>query len=226
VTTFLLLRHGHSTANGGGILAGRSDGVLLSERGEEEARALATILVNSDIKTIYSSPLERCLSTVSPLAKTLRKRVKHLPGMIEMDYGLWSGRKLTSLVREPLWKKIQNKPDSVTFPEGESFLQAWKRIDRTLTKLARENPRGTILICTHGDIIKMAVTQFMGAPLNSFQRVVIDPGSLTTLHCQGKQKTVLRINQSLLPSRKNLKSSKQSKSSLKRRRVLGGGSGD
>ena len=223
MTTFLFLRHAHSTANGDGVLAGRTSGISLSDLGRKQSRSLNNTLSDIEPRYIFSSPLERCLQTVEPLARRMNKKVRTLDGLIEMDYGLWSGKKLRHLAREPLWKKIQREPSSVIFPEGESFNQAWRRIETTLKTLQIKYPKSTLLLCTHGDITKMAIAMTVGLPLNDFQRIVIDPASLSVLHWEGRQRTLIESNRKL--ARINfLKAGQKHRKSLAKRRVVGGGS--
>ena len=223
MTTFLLLRHAHSTANGAGVLAGRTSGILLSDLGRKQSRALNRTLSDIDPRYIFSSPLERCLQTVEPLARRMNKKVRALDGLIEMDYGLWTGKKLRHLAREPLWKKIQKEPTSVIFPEGESFTQAWRRIEKTLRDLQSKYPKSTLLLCTHGDITKMAIAMTVGIPLNDFQRIVVDPASLSVIHWEGRERTLIESNRKLARIEVS-KVGRKRRKSLINRRVVGGGS--
>ena len=223
MTTFLLLRHAHSIANGAGVLAGRTSGISLSDLGHKQSRALKKTLSDIEPRYIFSSPLERCIQTVDPLARSLNKKVRTLDGLIEMDYGLWSGRKLRHLVKEPLWKKIQKEPSAVVFPEGESFPQAWRRIEKTLRDLQSKYPKSTLLLCTHGDITKMAIAMTVGIPLDDFQRIVIDPASLSVLHWEGRQRTLLQSNHKLARI-EIVKAGRKRGKSIVNRKVVGGGS--
>ena len=146
-----------------------------------------------------------------------------LDGLIEMDYGLWSGKKLRHLAREPLWKKIQKEPSSVIFPDGESFSQAWRRIEKTLRDLQSKYPKSTLLLCTHGDITKMAIAMTVGIPLNDFQRIVVDPASLSVIHWEGRERTLIESNRKLARIEVS-KAGRERRKSLINRRVVGGGS--
>ena len=223
MTTFLLLRHAHSIANGAGVLAGRTSGISLSDLGRKQSRALKKTLSDIEPRYIFSSPLERCIQTVDPLARSLNKKVRTLDGLIEMDYGLWSGRKLRHLAKEPLWKKIQKEPSAVVFPEGESFPQAWRRIEKTLRDLQSKYPKSTLLLCTHGDITKMAIAMTVGIPLDDFQRIVIDPASLSVLDWEGRQRTLLQSNRKLARI-EIVKAGRKRGKSIVNRKVVGGGS--
>ncbi len=208
------LRHAHSEANKAGVLAGRTPGVALSKRGVKEALEVAKTLSVFEFSAIYSSPLERCLETATPLAKVLRKRVRISEDFIEMDYGTWSGKKLSSLSSEPLWRKIQRAPSKVTFPSGESFLAAERRISRGIKTIAHAHPKGKVLIVSHGDPIKIALQISLNGKLDEFQRLVIDPATISVV--QWPDKIIYGINQPATRS-----------TSFKRggdRRALGGGS--
>ncbi len=220
MTTFLLLRHAHSTANDAGILAGRIDGVELSPQGTAQAKALIKELREFKVDRFISSPLLRCRETISPTAQARRKRVSFNPNFMEMDYGLWSGRKLRELQKEKGWKTIQREPMSFTFPKGESFLKTASRIERGLTTLSKRYPKATIMIVTHGDIIKLATQITLGGDLNKFQRLIVDTCSLTIIDWNRKERSLITFNQKLVKLRYKVK-----KRSLKSRRVIGGGSG-
>ena len=119
--TIYLLRHGHSTANAKSILAGRDFKVSLSATGKKQALAIESEFKQKNFARIYSSPLPRCLQTLEPIAETLKRQIEISEGVIEMEYGDWSGKKLAILSRTKLWKSIQGRPSLVRFPNGESF---------------------------------------------------------------------------------------------------------
>ena len=221
MTTFLLLRHAHSTANDSGILAGRLEGVTLSKTGKRQVRSLVVALKDQRIDRILSSPLPRCLETIDGIASDRRKRIRLEPLFIEMDYGLWSGRKLKELVKEKSWKTIQSKPLSFTFPQGESFARAASRVERGLKSLVRNHPDETILIVSHGDIIKFALQLSNGGPLDNFQRFVVDTCSLSEIHWTAKSRTVVRANTRIAKNG----IAKRRTNKIKHRKVIGGGAG-
>jgi probable phosphoglycerate mutase len=221
MTTFLLLRHAHSTANDAGILAGRLDGVDLSIIGKTQARVLGNAFKDVKIDRIISSPLDRCVQTIAGAARGRRKRIYIDERFIEMDYGLWNGRKLKELAKEKSWKEIQSKPSTFTFPQGESFSDAALRIEKGLQSLMRRHPQETILIVTHGDIIKMALQLSHGGSLDNFQHFLVDTCSLSEIHWTPQSKTIVRSNSRLV----KVKSLRAAKKRMKQRRVLGGGAG-
>jgi len=219
MTTFLLLRHALSTANENGVLAGRMEGIDLSGDGRRQSAKLVSVLSGFKIDRIISSPISRCIETISPTAELLRKRININESFQEMDYGTWSGRKLSELRKEKSWKQIQKSPGTFTFPGGESFLQAHRRIERELNRLSRKYPKETILIVTHGDIIKLAIASTANTPLNHFQRYLVDTCSLTEIVWSESEKTLVRSNSTLVSL------GKARNTSMKVRKVLGGGSG-
>ena len=174
-----LLRHGHSTANAKSVLAGRDFKVGLTATGQEQAQAVAAELSDKKFAKIYSSPLPRCLQTLEPLATKLKKEIQISEGLIEMEYGDWSGKKLALLSRDKLWKTIQNSPSLVRFPNGESFLEMQSRALESVTSLAL--PGKNVLLCSHGDVIKVIVAGFLGLHLDKFQSLSIDPASITVI---------------------------------------------
>jgi probable phosphomutase (TIGR03848 family) len=177
--TIYLLRHGHSTANAKSVLAGRDFKVRLSSVGEKQALAVAAELSDRKFAEIYSSPLPRCIETLDPLVKKLNKEIQLADGLIEMEYGDWSGKKLALLSKNKLWGTIQNRPSLVRFPNGESFLEMQSRSLEAVTNLSI--PGKSVLLCSHGDVIKAIVAGFLGLNLDNFQSLSIDPASITVL---------------------------------------------
>lgn len=214
MTLIYLLRHAHSEANAAGILAGRTAGIALSPIGTRQARAITSKLAAIDFSAVYHSPIERCKETIAPLVKELGKRARPIDEFIEMDYGDWTGRKLKELSKEPLWREIKRQPSAVRFPKGESFRSAQRRIMRGLSEISRRHPKGNVLVVSHGDIIKIAIQKALGGELDKFQRIVIDPASLSVI--DWKERAVFSINQNILGTRATQR--------LKARRVIGGGS--
>ena len=207
MTTFLLLRHAHSVANKAGILAGQLEGIGLSKDGIAQVKKLTSSFENLKIDRIISSPMQRCLETVEGIARSKRKRISIDERLIEMNYGSWSGKKLSKLSRMKEWKVIQTKPSAFRFPQGESFKELEERIESLLKDLSRKYPKETILIITHGDIVKIAASLTVGSGLNNFQKFAVDPCSLTTLSWGSKARMLLTFNQKLV----SIKSSKKKK---------------
>jgi probable phosphomutase (TIGR03848 family) len=201
VPTVLLLRHGRSTANTSGVLAGRTPGVALDDRGREQAEAIALRLGGLPLAAIVSSPLQRCQETVAPLVKKTGLKRATEKRLGECRYGDWTGRKLSELFKEPLWKVVQAHPSAAVFPgpEGESMAAMQARGVAAIrdwdAKIAAEHGPGAVwLACSHGDVIKAIVADAMATHLDNFQRIVIDPGSVTAISYTETRPFVLRVN--------------------------------
>jgi len=213
-----LIRHGHSTANEKGVLAGRDYGVFLTERGANQAVAVADQLRGINFAKIYSSPLPRCLETVKPLLVGRSRKLIEDYDAIEMEYGQWSGKKLLSLSRKRMWRDIQMQPSTVRFPDGESFEEMQNRILKMMARVALSGKN--ILICSHGDVIKAAIAGVLNLHLDQFQKLVIEPASISIVEYSTNGASLISSNQTGHLS--NLKAPKKNRASKFR---LGGGSG-
>ncbi|MBL1093866.1 MULTISPECIES: histidine phosphatase family protein [Streptomyces] len=185
--TLILVRHGRSTANTAGVLAGRAPGVALDERGAAQSAALPARLAQVPLAALVSSPLQRCRETMAPLLAARPGITLHIEDRIsECDYGDWSGRKLAELTDEPLMEAVQQHPSSAAFPGGESMraMQA-RAVDAVRDWNARvEQTHGAeaaYAMCSHGDIIKSLVADALGMHLDLFQRISVEPCSLTVI---------------------------------------------
>jgi probable phosphomutase (TIGR03848 family) len=197
--TVILLRHGRSTSNTAGVLAGRSEGVDLDERGREQAAALVARLSELPIKALVSSPLLRCMRTLGPLAAALGVEPVVEDRLAEVDYGQWTGRNLGELVKEPLWKVVQAQPSAAVFPDGEGLAQVQARAVAAVRehdrRLADEHGGDALWVaCTHGDVIKAVVADALGTHLDSFQRIVADPASMSVIRYTPMRPFVLHLN--------------------------------
>jgi probable phosphomutase (TIGR03848 family) len=198
-TTIYLLRHAHSRANLSGVLAGRMEGVHLSERGVNESLSLVPVLTALNIDRVHVSPLTRCSETVAPFIKKQSKiKVFEDPSFIEMDYGDWTGSKLTLLSRKDLWRSIQENPSSVRFPHGESFLEMSARAIAGIEAINSDGRNH--LVVSHGDVIRVLINHYLGSHLNNFQRLAVGPASLSTLQFTKKGPNIHGVNQSLTVS--------------------------
>ncbi len=198
--TILLIRHGENDYVKKGRLAGRLPGVHLNEKGLAQAEDLAERLKGAPIKAVYSSPLDRTRETAAPLARALGLPVLTRPGLNEVDFGAWQDRTLKQLRRRKLWPLIQNSPSRARFPEGESFAEAQLRISSELEALASlHRPKELLAVFSHSDIIKLAVAYFTGIPLDHFQRLMIFPASITTLHMGEGGVRLINMNTSTTP---------------------------
>ncbi|WP_024804934.1 histidine phosphatase family protein [Nocardia sp. BMG51109] len=197
--TVILLRHGVSTSNIAATLAGRSPGVDLTDRGREQAQTVAERLAALPIEHIVHSPLERCARTVAPLAEKLGLTPAPEPGLLEVDYGDWTGRKLSELVNEPLWKVVQRHASGAVFPAGEGLAQVQYRAVAAVREhdraFAEQHGRDALWVaCTHGDVIKAVLADAFGIHLDGFQRIVVEPASMSVVRYGSVGPSVWRIN--------------------------------
>jgi len=220
VPKIVLIRHAHSTANAAGVLSGQMPNVHLSKSGQEQAERLAERLGKLTISQVQVSPMDRCTETLAPWLAKYGKNVTLLtePNLIEVDYGKWSGKKLSTLSRAKLWRKVQGQPSAVTFPEGESLAQMQVRAMKTVHDFFASDLELTIMV-SHGDVIKAIVASSMGMHLDDFQRIVIDPASITILESNGGAIRLTRLNDS------DSTVSELLQSKNKRGHLLGGGKG-
>jgi probable phosphomutase (TIGR03848 family) len=199
MATLILVRHGRSTANTAGLLAGWTPGVALDERGTAQAAALPGRLAGVPLAAAVTSPLQRCRETLRPLLDARPELELHEDDRIgECHYGDWSGRKLAELSDEPLMKVVQQHPSAAVFPGGESLraMQA-RAVDSVREWNARvEEEHGedaVFLMCSHGDVIKAIVADALGLHLDLFQRIHADPCSVTAVRYTGLRPFVLRV---------------------------------
>ena len=193
MTTLFLIRHG-LTAVTGSRLYGRTAGITLDEHGRRQAVELVERFEGVRLSAVYSSPLERCVETIEPLARSNRLEVRFADGLIEMDAGRWTGRSLASLRRTKLWYRVQHDPSRFRFPGGESFVEAEARVLDEVERIAARHPNGRVALSTHGDIVGVLVSHFTGAHLDQFQRVVVDPGSVSVVHLGDGVPRILLVN--------------------------------
>ncbi|MBQ1091074.1 histidine phosphatase family protein [Streptomyces sp. B93] len=185
--TLILVRHGRSTANTEGLLAGWTPGVGLDERGAAQAAALPGRLAELPLAEIVTSPLQRCQETLRPLLATRPQLTPHTDDRIgECHYGDWSGRKLADLKDEPLMEVVQAHPSAAAFPGGESMRSMQTRAAEAVrewnARVARDHgPDAVYLMCSHGDIIKSLVADALGLHLDLFQRISVEPCSITAI---------------------------------------------
>ena len=218
----VFLRHAHSSANDAGILSGQLPGVSLSTKGKKQATQLVERIGSSNFDSVRISPLQRCEETITPwLSSKYSKGIKNYQiddALIEMDYGSWSGRKLSSLSREKLWKEIQNRPSTVQFPQGERMRAMQKRALSSVFASIEEKKNGTHLFVSHGDVLKAIVASLLKMKLDDFQSLVIDPASLTVIDFDGEKSRLLAFNDSHSPLAPMTSMEKSTKA------LIGGGS--
>ena len=196
MTTVLLIRHGRTTANASGILAGRTPGIELDERGRAQAAALAARLSAVPLSAVVSSPLERTHQTADALLADRADTPLHLDeSLTECDYGHWSGRDLKTLAKEPLWKTVQAHPAAAVFPGGEGMAAMSARAVTAIRRWNEElGEHATYAVVSHGDVIKAIAADALGMHLDLFQRLQIDPCSVTVIRYTDTRPFVLRLN--------------------------------
>ena len=193
-TTVLLVRHGQ-TPSTGTTLPGRAKGLHLADTGRAQAEAAAARIAKLDkVTAVYASPLERTRETAAPIAAGLGLRVKTDRGLLEADFGDWTGRALKELARLPEWKTVQRYPSGFRFPGGESFTEMQTRITATLAKLAAAHRGETIVAVSHADPIKAALAYAFGTHLDLFQRIVVSPCSVSAIWYGDSGPVVLTAN--------------------------------
>jgi probable phosphomutase (TIGR03848 family) len=193
MTTLLLVRHGHTDA-AGKRLTGRAPGVHLNELGGRQAERLVERLEGVRIDAIVSSPLERCRETAAPLAKARGQAVDVGRAWIEVGYGEWTGRSISQLRRTKLWRRVMFAPSNVRFPGGESLLEVQGRaVDATLDIAAR-HARGTVVVVSHADVIRLLVAHVAGMHADHLQRLSIDTASITAVSISDGFPRLLTVN--------------------------------
>ena len=193
-TTVVLVRHGQ-TGTTGHVLPGRTPGLHLADEGRAQAELAATLIADGpEIAAVYTSPLERARETAAPIAKVLGRRAVVDKGLVECDFGEWTGETLAAQAKTPEWATVQRAPSTVRFPGGESFTEMQTRIVGALDRLRDRHPGETIVCVSHADPIKAAVANAVGTHLDLFQRIVISPCSLSVLSWTGFGPAVLSVN--------------------------------
>ena len=189
-----MVRHG-KTPSTGKLLPGRAKGLHLSDVGKQEALDVAQRLSNlKNVSAIYASPLERARETAAPTAKLLNQKVIINKGLFECDFGDWTGKELSKLMKLPEWSTVQRAPSTFRFPNGESFTQMQTRMTSTLDALRVKHRGGTVICFSHADPIKAAVAHAMGTHLDLFQRIVISTCSVSAVSYSGFGPVVLTVN--------------------------------
>jgi probable phosphoglycerate mutase len=195
----LLVRHGE-TPTTGKVLPGRASGLHLSDRGRDQAVRVTERLAGLPIDGLFSSPLERACETAAPTAVRRGLDVNEIAGLIECDFGDWTGAALAELAGLPQWQTNQHSPSAFRFPNGESFVQMQARMVETLEAICTANAGGVVVCFSHADPIKAAVAHALGTHLDLFQRIVISPGSVSAIsYMEDRAPTVLMVNSTAEP---------------------------
>lgn len=193
-TLVLLVRHGQ-TPTTGKLLPGRAPGLHLAELGQAQAQTAADRIAQlSKVDAIYASPLERARETAAPIGKALGQRVQIDKGLLECDFGQWTGAELKALMKLPEWRTVQQAPSTFRFPDGESFTEMQTRMVSAIDRLRSRHPGGVIVCVSHADPIKAAVAHAMGTHIDLFQRIVISTCSVSAIAYGSGAPIVLTVN--------------------------------
>ncbi len=199
--TLVLVRHGRTSANASGVLAGRAPGVHLDDTGRQQAQRAGERLAVLPLARVVSSPLERTVETARAVtsAQPASLRVRRDKGLVECGYGSWTGRSLKELAKEPLWRTVQAHPSAVVFPDGESLADVQHRAVTTVRRhdaeVAAEHGADACWVAvSHGDVIKAVLADALGLHLDQFQRIVVDPASVSVVRYTAHRPFVLHVN--------------------------------
>jgi len=193
-TMILMVRHGR-TPTTGKVLPGRAKGLHLSDEGIAEAKRVAERIAEmKKVAAIYASPLERTRETAAPIAKALGLDVVTHKGLLECDFGGWTGASLSSLMKKKEWTTVQRAPSAFRFPNGESFTEMQTRMVTTLDEIRRAHPGKVVVCVSHADPIKAALAHAMGTHLDLFQRIVVSTCSVSAVAYAETGPVVLTVN--------------------------------
>lgn len=204
----ILLRHGRTRSNAEGTLAGWTPGIGLDETGLDQARRVGERLAGTGLAAVVSSPLQRCEETAAAVLAAQpadREVARHTEQRLgEARYGAWTGRPLRELAEDPLWREVQDRPSQVVFPahpdfEHEGMAQMQERAVEAVQEWdarveAEHGPGAVWVAVSHGDVIKALLAHALATPLDQFQRIVVDPASLSIVHRTPGRPFVLRTN--------------------------------
>jgi probable phosphomutase (TIGR03848 family) len=203
VSTVLLIRHGRTSANTSGVLAGRSSGVVLDDVGHRQVAEAATRIAGVPVKAIVTSPLRRCRQTAQALVEAREDgcAIQVEQGLIECGYGDWTGKSLRELSKDKLWGTVQHQPSAVRFPGGESMAEMAARAVGAIRSWdarlgAEHGPDAVWVAVSHGDPIKAILADALGMHLDSFQRIVVDPAAISIVRYTGTRPFVITVNSS------------------------------
>lgn len=189
----LLVRHGQ-TATTGTLLPGRAPGLHLADTGRAQAERAAARIAELQVDAVYASPLERARETAAPISAAVQLKTRVDKGLLECDFGEWTGSELKALMKLPEWKTVQRYPSGFRFPGGESFTEMQTRIVSAIDRLRAAHPGGVVVAVSHADPIKAAVAHAMGTHLDLFQRIVVSTCSITAIAYGDASPVVLTVN--------------------------------
>jgi probable phosphoglycerate mutase len=193
VTTICYVRHG-STPTTGKVLPGRARGLHLSEAGRTEAAETASRFDGVPVTALYTSPLERARETAAPIAKLTGRAAVVDRGLVECDFGEWTGAELAKLAKLPEWRAVQRYPSGFRFPGGESFVELQGRLVETVDRFRSKHPGEIIVAVSHADCIKAVLASALGVPLDLFQRIMVGTCSTSVVAYGSTGPMVLAVN--------------------------------
>jgi probable phosphomutase (TIGR03848 family) len=202
----LLVRHALTDATGK-RLSGQAKGLHLSDAGRGQAERAAERLRPVPLAALYTSPLERCAETAALIAAGRSLPITELPGLMEVDYGTWTGRPFGQLYRTTLWKRLMQAPSSIRFPNGETLLEVQARCVATVEEIAARHPKGIVAVVAHADVIRLTLAHYAGIHLDLYQRLTVSPASVSAVLLGDRIPRILRTNdtgslQDLVPKRR------------------------
>jgi len=197
-TLVLLVRHGQ-TPTTGKVLPGRAKGLHLADPGRQQAQTAADrigalVTGGRTVDAVYASPLERTRETAAPIGRAVDRKVQIARGLLECDFGEWTGAELKQLMKLPEWGTVQRAPSTFRFPGGESFTEMQTRIVTAIDRIRSDHPGGVVVCVSHADPIKAAVAHALGTHLDLFQRIVINPCSVSAIAYTHGGPAVLTVN--------------------------------
>jgi probable phosphomutase (TIGR03848 family) len=219
-TKLVLARHA-VTAQTGPLLSGRAPGIDLSDEGRRQAAALGERLAGLPVSAVFASPIERTTQTATAVAARHGLVVQSMPGVLEADYGDWTGKKIADLAKTDLWKVVQRTPSRASFPGGESLAAMQARIVAALDALVLEHVGKLVVVVSHADPIKAAIAHYTGVHLDLFQRIVVAPASVTAFEFGKYGVAMLKCNdtgslEELVPSKPAVEAAKSKRTAKKK----------
>jgi probable phosphoglycerate mutase len=221
MTLLLLVRHAVTDATGQ-RLSGTAPGIHLSSKGRQEAGRVAERLAGVPIAGVYSSPLERCVETAEPIAAARGLAVRPVPGLLEVDYGRWTGRSMPQLARTRMWRQLQEAPGSFTFPDGEALPDVQRRSVRAIEEIASRHPKALVAAVTHADVIRLLLAHFAGVHIDLFQRLIVSPVSISAVLLGDRIPRIVRMNDTGAIGDVLARASRRSERRVRARRPPGG----
>ncbi len=193
MTVLLLIRHAQ-TDTAGKRLTGWERGVHLNDRGREQAAELVERLDGVPLRAVYASPLERCRETAASLARARGLQISARRGLLEVDYGDWTGRSIAALRRTKAWRALLQTPSRIRFPGGESMLGVQHRAVSEVEGIAARHPRDVVAVVSHADIVRLVLLHYAGLHLDGLHRLVVDPASVSVVALGDGPPRLLKVN--------------------------------